>query len=368
MRDNKQVQRTHRWVCWPLPLLTPITRARPNEEGDVMINIDDAYARLASLSAANLGKTAPNPNVAAAIYRADGTLIAEGAHNRFTSPDHAEVVAIKKAGDAARGATIVVSLEPCNHTGTTGPCVDAIIDAGISKVIYAVKDPNPVAAGGADRLKSAGADVQFVASPELEDIQGAWLHRITTGRPLFIWKIATTLDGRIAASDGTSQWISSEQSRADVQLLRSQSEAILIGTGTALADNPTLRPRIEGATSPIRIVMGGRDVPADFNLNDGKSQTIFLKSHSVDDLLKALDYIPVNQVFVEAGPQLGSALMAAGIIDEVILYQAPIVLGEGKSWLEGIGVSTIADARQLTLISSEKFGSDIKFRYRVEKR
>jgi diaminohydroxyphosphoribosylaminopyrimidine deaminase/5-amino-6-(5-phosphoribosylamino)uracil reductase len=332
------------------------------------MNINDAYMHLASLSAATLGRTAPNPNVSAAIYAPSGELIADGAHDRTLSSDHAEVVALKKAGSAARGATIVVSLEPCNHTGTTGPCVDAIIDAGISKVIYAVKDANPVAAGGADRLKSAGADVQFVASPELEDIQGAWLHRITTGRPLFIWKVATTLDGRIAASDGTSQWISSEQSRADVQLLRSQSDAILIGTGTALADNPTLRPRIEGATSPIRIVMGGRDVPADFNLNDGKSQTIFLKSHSVDDLLKALDYIPVNQVFVEAGPQLGSALMAAGIIDEVILYQAPIVLGEGKNWLEGIGVSTIADARHLTLISSEKFGSDIKFRYRVEKR
>ncbi len=332
------------------------------------MNINDAYSHLALLSAAALGRTAPNPNVSAAIYSSTGELIADGAHNRTLSSDHAEVVALKKAGSAARGATIVVSLEPCNHTGTTGPCVDAIIDAGISKVIYAVKDPNPIAAGGADRLESAGIDVEFMASPELEDIQGAWLHRITTGRPYFIWKVATTLDGRVAASDGTSQWISSEQSREDVQQLRSQSDAILIGTGTALADNPTLRPRVEGAISPIRIVMGGRDVPADFNLNDGKSQTIFLKSHSVEDLLKALDYIPVNQVLVEAGPQLGSALMAADVIDEVLLYQAPIVLGEGKSWLEGIGISTIADARSLSLISTQAIGPDIKSRYRVEKR
>ena len=332
------------------------------------MNINDAYMHLASLSAATLGRTAPNPNVSAAIYGADGQLISDGAHNRTVSPDHAEVVALKKAGSAARGATMVVSLEPCNHTGTTGPCVDAIIEAGVSKVIYAVNDPNPVAAGGAERLGAAGIEVEFIASPELEVIQGSWLHRITTGRPYFIWKVATTLDGRIAASDGTSQWISSEQSRADVQLLRSQSDAILIGTGTALADNPTLRPRIEGAATPIRIVMGGRDVPVHFNLNDGKSQTIFLKSHSVDELLKALDYIPVNQVLVEAGPQLGSALMAADVIDEVVLYQAPIVLGEGKNWLEGIGISTIADARHLTLISSEKYGPDIKFRYRMEKR
>jgi diaminohydroxyphosphoribosylaminopyrimidine deaminase/5-amino-6-(5-phosphoribosylamino)uracil reductase len=333
-----------------------------------MINIDDAYARLASLSAAHLGKTAPNPNVAAAIYSADGTLIAEGAHNRLVSPDHAEVVAIKKAGDAARGATILVSLEPCNHTGTTGPCVDAIIEAGIAKVIYAVKDPNPVAAGGADRLKSAGVEVECIESKHLLATQSAWLHRITTGRPFFIWKVAATLDGRIAASDGTSQWISSPESREDVQYLRAQSDAILIGTGTALADNPTLRPRIEGANAPLRIVMGTRDVPADFNLNDGKSQTIFLKSHSTEELLKALDYLPVNQVLIEAGPTLGSALFAAGIIDEIVLYQAPILLGSGKSWLEDIGVTTIKDAYALSAPSVTACGPDFKFRYRVEKR
>ena len=333
-----------------------------------MVNIDDAYARLASLSAAHLGKTAPNPNVAAAIYSADGALIAEGAHNRLLSPDHAEVVAIKKAGEAAHGATIVVSLEPCNHTGVTGPCVGAIIEAGIAKVIYAVKDPNQIAAGGADRLKSAGVEVEFIESKQLAATQGAWLHRITTGRPYFIWKVATTLDGRIAASDGTSQWISSPESREDVQYLRSQSDAILIGTGTALADNPTLRPRIEGANAPLRIVMGARDLPADFNLNDGKSQTVFLKSHSTDELLKALDYLPVNQVLVEAGPTLGSALFAAGIIDEIVLYQAPILLGSGKSWLEDIGVTSIKDAYALSAPSVTTCGPDFKFRYRVEKR
>ena len=333
-----------------------------------MINIDDAYARLASLSASHLGMTAPNPNVSAAIYSVDGALISEGAHNRLISPDHAEVVAIKKAGEAARGATIVVSLEPCNHTGTTGPCVDAIIEAGITRVIYAVKDPNPIAAGGAERLKNAGIDVEYIESKQLAITQGAWLHRITTGRPYFIWKVAASLDGRIAASDGTSQWISSPESREDVQYLRAQSDAILVGTGTALADNPTLRPRIEGVPSPIRIVMGGRDVPADFNLNDGKSQTVFLKSHSIDELLKALDYLPVNQVLVEAGPELGSALFAAGIIDEVILYQAPILLGSGKSWLEDIGVTTIKDAYALSAPSVTMCGPDFKFRYRVEKR
>jgi diaminohydroxyphosphoribosylaminopyrimidine deaminase/5-amino-6-(5-phosphoribosylamino)uracil reductase len=333
-----------------------------------MINIDDAYARLASLSAAHLGKTAPNPNVAAAIYGEDGTLISEGAHNRLLSPDHAEVVAIKKAGDGARGSTIVVSLEPCNHSGATGPCVDAIINAGIAKVIYAVKDPNPIAAGGADRLKKAGIEVEFIASRQLQEIQRAWLHRIATGRPYFIWKIAATLDGRIAASDGTSQWISSPESREDVQYLRAQSDAILIGTGTALADNPTLRPRIEGATAPLRIVMGNRDVPTEFNLNDGKSQTIFIKSRSTEELLKALEQTPVNQVMVEAGSTLGSALFAAGVIDEIVLYQAPLLLGSGKSWLEDIGVTTMKDSYALSAPSVTACGPDFKFRYRVEKR
>ena len=333
-----------------------------------MININNAYEHLAALSLENLGRTAPNPNVSAALYTAEGQLIAEGAHNPHLSSDHAEVVAINKAGAAARGATIVVSLEPCNHIGKTGPCVDAIIEAGISRVIYAVKDPNPIAAGGADRLRSAGVEVEYLESTELDDIQGAWLHRISTGRPYFIWKVAVTLDGRIAATDGSSQWITSEESRADVQVLRSQSDAILIGTGTALADNPTLRPRIEGANTPVRIVMGNREVPAGSNLHDGIGETIFVKSHESTSLLNVLESAAINQVLVEAGPTLGSALFAVGLIDEVVIYQAPKVLGAGKTWLEDIGVISIDGARALTLISSQQIGPDLKFRYRVEKR
>ncbi len=333
-----------------------------------MINIDDVYARLASQSAFHLGKTAPNPNVSAALYSSDGSFIAEGAHNRLLSTDHAEIVAIKKAGEAARGATIVVSLEPCNHIGTSGSCVDAIIHAGIAKVIYAVQDPNPIAAGGADRLKAAGVEVEFVASKQLLETQRAWLHRISTGLPYFIWKVAATLDGCVAASDGTSQWITSPESREDVQYLRAQSDAILIGTGTALADNPTLRPRIDGARSPIRIVMGNREVPQDFNLHDNGSETLFIKGHDIASLLEALQGRDINQVLVEAGPTLGSALFAAGVIDEIVLYQAPVLLGNGKSWLEDIGVTTIKDAYVLSAPSITACGPDFKFRYRVEKR
>lgn len=327
--------------------------------------IESAYAHCADLSRSVLGKSAPNPNVSAAIYNSHGNLIADGAHDRTVSLDHAEIVALKKAGSAAQGATLVVSLEPCNHVGTTPACVDAIITAGITRVIYAVADPNPIAAGGAQRLKDAGLDVNFIESDELRDIQGAWLHNVATKRPYFIWKVATTLDGYMAASDGTSQWISSEQSRADVQVLRSQSDAILVGTGTALADNPTLQPRTVGASTPLRVVMGERDIPVDFNLHQGEGETIFLKSRKVKALLETFSERAVNQVLVEAGPTLGTALLNAGVIDEIVIYQAPVLLGAGKSWVTDLGISTIEDGLSLTQISTEKIGPDLKSRYRV---
>ena len=331
--------------------------------------IESAFAHCADLSRSVLGKSAPNPNVSAAIYNSHGDLIADGAHDRTISLDHAEIVALKKAGSAAQGATLVVSLEPCNHVGTTPACVDAIIAAGITRVIYAVVDPNPIAAGGTQRLKDAGLVVDFIESAALKDIQGAWLHRITRKRPYFIWKVASTLDGYIAASDGTSQWISSEQSRADVQLLRSQSDAILVGTGTALADNPTLHPRIAGAPTPLRVVMGERDIPVDFNLHQGlhqgKGETIFLKSRDVSALIDTLADKAINQVLVEAGPNLGTALLKAGVIDEIVIYQAPVLLGSGKSWVTDLGISTIEDGLSLTQISTEKIGPDLKSRYKV---
>lgn len=334
---------------------------------DLQFNLEAAYAHCADLSRSVLGMTAPNPNVSVVIYSATGELIADGVHNRKVSPDHAEVVALRRAGNAAEGATLVASLEPCNHIGATGPCVDAIIAAKIARVIYAVRDPNPIAAGGAERLKAAGIAVESIESDELRDIHSAWLHRIATGRPYFIWKIATTLDGFIAASDGTSQWISSPESRADVQLLRSQSDAILIGTGTALADNPTLQARIASAAQPLRVVMGERNIPADFNINNDVSETLLIQSRDLNQMLQELSGREINQLLVEAGPTLGTALIKAGIIDEIIIYQAPILLGSGKSWLQDLGISTLAKSQKLNLISTENISGDIKARYRVEK-
>ncbi len=329
--------------------------------------IDDAYAHLYSLSLQGLGVSTPNPNVSAATYSADGSLISDSFHNRKASVDHAEVIALKKAGSAARGATMVVSLEPCAHTGTTPPCVQAIIDAGIAKVIYAVADPNPIAAGGAQKLADAGIVVEHRESAELNFVQRAWLHKERTGRPLMIWKVATTLDSKVAASDGTSQWITGPESREDVQVLRAQSDAILIGTNTALVDNPHLIPRGHVAR-PVRVICGEQEVPATNKVFDNEARTIVVKSKSIPELIKVLSDEGFNQVLVEAGPTLGSALMAAGKIDELIVYQAPKMLGAGKEFVSHLGISTLNDHLKLELLGFQSFGSDIKSHYLVKGR
>jgi diaminohydroxyphosphoribosylaminopyrimidine deaminase/5-amino-6-(5-phosphoribosylamino)uracil reductase len=326
--------------------------------------IDAAYAHLCSLSRAGLGVSTPNPNVSAAIYSADEKLIADGFHNRTNSVDHAEIIALKKAGAAALGATLVVSLEPCAHTGATPPCVDAIIEAGIAKVVYAVADPNPIAAGGAEKLKDAGIVVEHCESPSLEFVQRAWLHKERTGRPLMVWKVATTLDSKVAASDGTSQWITGPESRDDVQALRAQSDAILIGTNTALVDNPHLIPRGH-AVRPVRIVCGEQVVPPTHRIFDSEARTISVKSKSIPELIKVLSDEGFNQVLVEAGPTLGSALMASGKIDELIMYQAPKMLGAGKEFVSHLGISTLEDHMELELLSVAQFGGDIKSHYKV---
>ena len=283
------------------------------------------------------------------------------------SPDHAEVVAIKRAGASTRGATIVVSLEPCAHAGNTPPCTQAIIDAGIAQVIYAVTDPNPIAAGGAQVLRDAGIVVEYIESVQLRFIQRAWLHKAATSRPLMIWKVAITLDGKVAATDGTSQWITGEKSREDVQLLRAQSDAILIGTNTAVVDNPHLIPRGHSAR-PVRIICGEQDVPASHQIFDNEARTILIKDKSIPNLMKVLSDEGFNQVLVEAGPTFGSALLASGNIDELIIYQAPKILGGGKDFVSDLGISTLSDHLKLNFILMEEHDGDIKSHYRVEAR
>ena len=328
-----------------------------------------AMQRAIALSEKGLGKCAPNPIVGAVILDASGKIVSEGFHDRMSSKDHAEIVAIANAGDLAKGATMVVTLEPCNHTGSTGPCTQAIIDCGISTVVFAVKDPNIVAAGGADALRAAGIKVvDGVLAKEASYANRAWLTKITKKRPFFVWKVATTLDAKIAASDGTSKWISNEVSRSDVQRLRRESDAILVGTNTVIVDNPHLIPRGEFSgfsSNPIRIIFGVGNVPADSKVFDSAAETVQIKSRDLSELVSKLNELNVNQVFVEAGTTLASAMIAGGLLDELVIYQAPALLGSGKPFYSDDSKSTIEDQMRLEHISTEVLAGDIKSVYRI---
>jgi diaminohydroxyphosphoribosylaminopyrimidine deaminase/5-amino-6-(5-phosphoribosylamino)uracil reductase len=287
----------------------------------------------------------------------------------MSSNDHAEVVAIANAGDNAQGATMVVTLEPCNHTGATGPCAQVIIDAGITTVVYAVSDPNALAAGGAQRLRDVGITVVAgVLETEAAFSNRAWLMKIRKHRPFFTWKVAATLDGKVAAADGTSKWISNETSRADVQVLRRQADAILVGTNTVIADNPHLIPRgdFAGFThNPIRVVCGEQELPKDAQIFDDAAQTVVVKTKDLDVLVEKLNELGVNHVFVEAGPTLGSAMLDGCLLDELIMYQAPTLLGTGKHFFAFDYPTTITDQMRMDHISTDVLGGDVKSVYRI---
>ena len=328
-----------------------------------------AMQRAIALAEKGLGKTAPNPIVGAVVIDAAGNVVGEGFHDRVNSPDHAEVVAIKAAGSKSVGATIVVTLEPCNHTGTTGPCVQAIIDAGITTVVYAVTDPNESAAGGAAALRAAGVTViEGVLKDEAAFSNRAWLMKIKKNRPFFTWKVAATLDGKVAAADGTSKWISNERSRADVQILRRQADAILVGTNTVITDDPHLIPRGDfpgyGA-NPIRVVCGEQELPTNAKVFDDAAKTIVVKSKDLDVLVENLNELGINHVFVEAGPTLGSAMLDGCLLDELVMYQAPSLLGTGKHFFAFDYPTTITDQMRMDHISTQVLDGDVKSVYRI---
>jgi diaminohydroxyphosphoribosylaminopyrimidine deaminase/5-amino-6-(5-phosphoribosylamino)uracil reductase len=328
-----------------------------------------AMQRAIALAEKGLGKTAPNPIVGAVIIDAAGNIVGEGFHDRVNSSDHAEVVAIKAAGNKSVGATIVVSLEPCNHTGSTGPCVQAIIAAGITTVVYAVTDPNESAAGGAAALRAAGVTViEGVLKDEAAFSNRAWLMKIRKNRPFFTWKVAATLDGKVAAADGTSKWISNETSRADVQVLRRQADAILVGTKTVITDDPHLIPRGDfpgyGA-NPIRVVCGEQELPTDAQVFDDAAKTIVVKSKDLDLLVEKLNELGVNHVFVEAGPTLGSAMLDGCLLDELIMYQAPSLLGTGKHFFAFDYPTTITDQMRMDHLGTQVLDGDVKSVYRI---
>ena len=328
-----------------------------------------AMQRAIALSEKGLGKTSPNPIVGAVIIDDAGNVIGEGFHDRMKTPDHAEVVAIANATQNIKGATIVVTLEPCNHSGSTGPCTQAIIDAGISTVVFAVNDPNSVASGGADTLRAAGIKVILgVLEKEAAYANRAWLMKTKQNRPFFTWKVATTLDAKIAAVDGTSKWITNETSRADVQVLRRQADAILVGTNTVITDDPHLIPRGDFAGyshNPIRVICGEQELPKDAKVFDEAAQTVVVKSKDLDLLVEKLNESKINHVFVEAGPTLASAMVDHCLMDELVIYQAPSLLGSGKPFFAFDYQTTISDQMRLDHISTVVLDGDVKSVYHI---
>ncbi|WP_328321921.1 bifunctional diaminohydroxyphosphoribosylaminopyrimidine deaminase/5-amino-6-(5-phosphoribosylamino)uracil reductase RibD [Streptomyces sp. NBC_00388] len=341
-------------------------------------------------AAAQVGSTGENPAVGCVLLDADGATIATGAHRGPGTP-HAEVAALRQADGRQRGATAVVTLEPCDHQGRTGPCSQALIEAGIRRVLYAVADPNLVAAGGARRLRDAGVEVVGgVLQAEGETVLEMWLAAVRTGRPFVTWKFATTLDGRSAAADGSSRWISSAESRAHAHELRARHDAILVGSGTWRADNPRLdlRHGVVGRP-PLRVVLDARgELPPDSRLLDGVNPTLVVTGPGVavagiaeDDvlrlktdvhghfpplaLLEALHRRGVRSVLVEGGPALASAFVRAGLTDRVVAYVAPMLLGsDGVSAIGELGVGSIDDAERLRITAVDRIGGDLRVELR----
>lgn len=325
-----------------------------------------AMHRALALGATVRGTTSPNPPVGAVILTADGTLAGEGATAPSGGP-HAEVAALAAAGDAARGGTAVVTLEPCAHTGRTGPCTQALLDAGIVKVIYAVDDPNPSASGGAKVLRKAGVTV--VAQAHAREAEAgalrAWLHSMRSARPFVTWKYAATLDGRVAAADLTARWISSAASRADAHALRSKIDAIVVGSGTVLADDPSLTVRDSDGQlldrQPLRVVLDRRHrVPQSAQVLDSAAETLVLDTAVPRFALKALFDRGVRHVLLEGGPTLAGAFVEARCVDEVIAYLAPTLLGDGPSALGHAGIGSLTEAVTLDIHSVSRTGGDIK--------
>jgi diaminohydroxyphosphoribosylaminopyrimidine deaminase/5-amino-6-(5-phosphoribosylamino)uracil reductase len=297
------------------------------------------------------GVRGANPLVGAVLLDPAGAVLGEGFH-RGAGTDHAETAALADA--RARGnegqlqqATMVVTLEPCNHSGRTGPCTAAIAAAGLRRVVFAATDPNPRAAGGAWALHSAGVEVLAgLLARQAVEINRRWAAAIRQQRPFVTLKTAQSLDGRIAAADGSSQWITGQESRSDGHRIRRRADAVLIGTGTVFTDNPRLTARkpdgMEPDVQPLRVAMGTREVPAGAAMRGGR----FLQLHTRDaaEALDALYQRGVRHLMIEGGPRTAAGFLAAGLVDEIFMYQAPLLLGDGPSAVSPFGIHTLADA------------------------
>lgn len=340
------------------------------------VSTDEAMRRAIALAARGLGTTSPNPLVGCVLLDTRGEVVGEGFHAYAGGP-HAEIVALAQAGERARGGTAVVTLEPCDHVGRTGPCSGALIQAGVRRVVLGVPDPNPVATGGIETLRAAGVEVEIgVRAAEVEAGNLAWLTAVRRGRPYLIWKYAATLDGRIAAADGTSMWITSEAARIDVHALRGTVDAVIAGVGTVLADDPRLTARnLRDGTlairQPLRVVVDsdGR-TPVDARVRDGAAPTWVATSAEVGTgpdgrvdlprLLAELYRRGVRAALLEGGPTLAGAFLAAGLVDKVVGYLAPKLLGAGPPALSDAGPQTISEVIDLEFTDITPVGPDLR--------
>jgi diaminohydroxyphosphoribosylaminopyrimidine deaminase/5-amino-6-(5-phosphoribosylamino)uracil reductase len=334
--------------------------------------IEEAMRQAILLAGRGLGETSPNPSVGAVILDSAGVIAGRGRTAPAGGP-HAEIAALAEAGERARGGTAVVTLEPCNHTGRTGPCTRALLAAGVASVVIAVRDPNPIAAGGVEALRAAGVPVQAGMLGDLA-AHGLryWLTSVGRGRPYLVWKYASTLDGRSAAADRTSKWITSEPARADVHALRGTVDAIIAGIGTVLADDPALTVRVPGLDRrPLRVVVdsAGR-TPGTARVRDGAAPTWIATAAEVGagpdgrvDLAKLMCSLyerGVRGALLEGGPALAGGFLEAGLVDEVVGYLAPKLLGAGSPALGPAGVDTVAAAHGLALTDVTQIGPDLR--------
>jgi diaminohydroxyphosphoribosylaminopyrimidine deaminase/5-amino-6-(5-phosphoribosylamino)uracil reductase len=331
------------------------------------LSLDDAMTRALELALKG-PVTGVNPQVGAVILNADGELIGEGYH-KGSGTDHAEVVAIRAALNGApklpRGSTAVVTLEPCNHTGKTGPCAQALIAAGVSKVFFASLDPGDQSSGGAETLRSAGIEVVSGFHADKADRQSrVWLTAAKHKRPFVTLKWASSIDGRAAAQDGSSKWISGEESRNDAHQRRSEVDAILVGTGTALIDDPELTARKPDGSlhdqQPLRVVLGERDLPAELRIFNNDAETLTLKTQSIHGALSELYEKGIKHVLVEGGPTLASRFIQMDLVDEFVIYLAPKLLGGDKLAIGSIDVPSIQDAKELEFLKINTLGADVQ--------
>jgi diaminohydroxyphosphoribosylaminopyrimidine deaminase/5-amino-6-(5-phosphoribosylamino)uracil reductase len=309
-----------------------------------------AMARALALAATPGVPLGPNPRVGCVLIDASGATVAEGYHRGAGSP-HAEADALARAGAAARGCTAVVTLEPCAHTGRTGPCSVALREAGVRRVVFAQADPNPVAAGGQALLRAAGVEVEEgLLRDEARALNRVWTFAMEHQRPFVTWKLATTLDGRSAAADGTSRWVSGRAARLDTHRLRALCDVMLVGSNTVAVDDPRLTVRDEddqplpAERQPLRVVMGMRDLAPTRRIFSEQGEALHLRTRDPATALMTLFERDRQHVFVEGGPTLAAAFLRSGLVDEIVAYVAPMLLGAGLQAVADLGITTIADA------------------------